>query len=99
MVKLKCNDRVSAGLGVYVFVDASLHGERAAYSVVVVRAERLRELGRRLRWVKHRRKLGRREKRGYDPAFPRRLEKLLSSGLVEEAVVVYSLGELAALLQ
>ena len=53
---------------VYVFVDASLREARTTYSIVAVREDKLPELGRRLRWIKHRRKLGRRERRGYDSA-------------------------------
>jgi len=72
-------------LRVYVFVDVSRDGG-TVYSAIVVQAEKLGVLGSRLSWVKHRRKMGRRRRRGYDPAFLRRLKKLISSGLIIDAV-------------
>jgi len=82
----------------YVFVDVSIHKDNTVYAIVVIREDKLSELGRKLKWVKHRRKLGKRERRGYDSAFPRRLARILSSGLLEKVIVVRSLDELATLL-
>lgn len=82
---------------VCVFVDVSRDGE-TVFSAVVVEAGKLGVLGGRLSWVKHWRKLGRRRRRGYDPAFLRRLGRLLSSGLVVEVRLFDGLGDLAAYL-
>lgn len=57
-------------LKVYVFVDVSRNGE-TTFSIIIIQAEKLNDLGSRLSWVKHRRKIGRRARRGYDAAFLR----------------------------
>ena len=64
------------------------------YSAIVVQAEKLGVLGSRLSWVKHRRKMGRRRRRGYDPAFLRMLKKPISSKLTVKAAIFQQVEDL-----